>query len=332
MANSDKDILITPATDTSDVPQISFVGDSNVPVNLQVLDSNDIQFSSTNGALLTVRNLNSGIIYQVNEGISGVPLFTVNTNGTVKLVPYGGRVTVGHKHSGDAYLSVLGHYQNNHDNPSIECGSIRFSGDQNGYVTDVKAEPHIYSGARFPSNGTGSYPFNNYGSLIFQASTRSGYNNDFVFATGSAAIGSTPSPSVVARISTSGQMRLNNAGAPSYTVHADGSIYASGEIVAFSDVRKKKNIETIKNALDTVVSLRGVSYEKIDSDEGDRKINSRYIGVIAQEIEKFVPEVITEDEDGMKAVAYGNIVGLLIESIKDLNNELIDLKKKLEDK
>jgi len=52
------------------------------------------------------------------------------------------------------------------------------------------------------------------------------------------------------------------------------------------------------------------------------------MGVIAQEVEAVLPEVVTEKEDGMKAVAYGNIVGVLIEAIKDLKAEIEELKKK----
>lgn len=333
MANSDKDILITPATNTSDLPNISFVGDSNTPMQLRVLDTNDLQFESpTTGAQLTITPGQSGIIHQVS-GSSAIPLFQVTSGNKTKLVPYGGQAYVGPaSYEGYGYFNVLGHYQNDHNKPSIHCASIKFNGAQNGYVTEVTAEPTIYSAARYPSNSTGAYPFNNYGALVFQASTRNGYNNEFVWATGSADIGSSASPSVKARMDSSGRMVFGSGAAPSYYVEANGSIYASGEIVAFSDVRKKKDIKTIENALETVLSLRGVSYEKIDATDIERKINSRYIGVVAQEIEEHVPEVITEDNDGMKAVAYGNLVGLLIEAIKDLNNEVSDLKKKLEDK
>ena len=83
-----------------------------------------------------------------------------------------------------------------------------------------------------------------------------------------------------------------------------GTITASGDITAFSDERLKSDIETIDNALDKVMNMRGVSYTK-QAEKG--------IGVIAQEIEKVLPEVVTDGE--YKSVAYGNIVGVLIEAI-----------------
>ncbi len=99
---------------------------------------------------------------------------------------------------------------------------------------------------------------------------------------------------------------------PAYTLDVNGTIYASGDLIAFSDERKKTNIEPIPNALEKVLQLRGVTFDKIDGDD------RRHAGVIAQEVEKVLPEVVYTDIDGMKGVAYGNVIGLLIEAIKEL--------------
>lgn len=104
-----------------------------------------------------------------------------------------------------------------------------------------------------------------------------------------------------------------------------GTMTASGDVVAYSDVRVKENIKTIDNALDKVNALRGVEFNKI----GDTK---KSIGVIAQEIEKVLPEVVREEDDGMKAVAYGNIVGVLIEAVKELSNKVEELENQLKQK
>ena len=101
---------------------------------------------------------------------------------------------------------------------------------------------------------------------------------------------------------------------PSYPLHVAGNIYTANSIISFSDIINKTNIETIPNALDTVKKLRGVTYNRIDSGE-------QQIGLIAQEVLKIVPEVVSKTKDGL-AVAYGNIVGLLIESIKELSEEV----------
>ena len=99
-----------------------------------------------------------------------------------------------------------------------------------------------------------------------------------------------------------------------------GNFTATGDVTAYSDKRLKRNIETITNAVDTVSKLRGVNFEK------DGRHST---GVIAQEVEEVLPQVVHTDADGMKSVAYGNIVGILIEAIKEQQKEIEELKKKL---
>ena len=100
------------------------------------------------------------------------------------------------------------------------------------------------------------------------------------------------------------------------------SIYASHNIVAYSDARSKTNVTTIDNALDKVDAIRGVTYNKVEDPDG-----IRYMGVIAQELQEVLPEVVAEGEDGSLAVAYGNIVGVLIEAVKELRAEIRELKE-----
>ena len=97
-----------------------------------------------------------------------------------------------------------------------------------------------------------------------------------------------------------------------------GNITADGYVDSASDIKLKTNIKTIDNALDKVLQLRGAEYDRIDRD------NQHEIGVIAQEVEKIIPEVVHGDET--KTVSYGNLVGLLIEAVKDLKKEIDELK------
>ena len=99
---------------------------------------------------------------------------------------------------------------------------------------------------------------------------------------------------------------------------ATGNITASGYVDSASDIKLKTNIKTIDSALDKVLQLRGAEYDRIDRD------NQHEIGVIAQEVEKIIPEVVHGDET--KTVSYGNLVGLLIEAVKDLKKEIDELK------
>jgi len=94
-----------------------------------------------------------------------------------------------------------------------------------------------------------------------------------------------------------------------------GGILATGDITAFSDRRLKENIETLNGK--KVLQMRGVSFTK-DGEKGS--------GVIAQEIEEVAPELVKENIDGIKSVAYGNLVGYLIEGLKEQQKEIDELK------
>lgn len=101
-----------------------------------------------------------------------------------------------------------------------------------------------------------------------------------------------------------------------------GSFTATGNITAYSDERLKENVETIEGALDKVSQMRGVTYNyKSALNDGQRGT-----GVIAQEMQQVMPEVVEEGE--YLSVAYGNIVGVLIEAVKELKAELDKCKCK----
>ena len=103
---------------------------------------------------------------------------------------------------------------------------------------------------------------------------------------------------------------------------AAGAATFNNDVTAFSDVILKDDINTIDNALDRVQGMRGVFFNRKDITGG------RQTGVIAQEVEPFLPEVVreTKDEKKIKSVAYGNMVGVLIEAIKELNAKIEKLQ------
>jgi hypothetical protein len=118
----------------------------------------------------------------------------------------------------------------------------------------------------------------------------------------------------------SNKMRLTGAG----DLHVDGDVIAYSTTV--SDVSMKDNIKTIENATETVKELRGVSYEW---NKGSRKGKSE-IGLIAQEVEQVLPDLVHEKEmmngDTIKTVDYQKMIGLLIESNKELSARLEKLE------
>lgn len=102
------------------------------------------------------------------------------------------------------------------------------------------------------------------------------------------------------------------------------SVYAGGNVTAYSDARLKENIEVIPDALSKVQTLSGYTYDRTDMD-------LRQTGVIAQEVLEVLPEAVTapSDEDGYYGVNYGSMVGLLIEAIKEQQKQIDDLKAQL---
>jgi hypothetical protein len=115
----------------------------------------------------------------------------------------------------------------------------------------------------------------------------------------------------------------------SYPLHvktqvSNVSIYADYDIAAYSDARVKEDVITISGALEKVRSMRGVTYKRIGLES-----NKRFMGVIAQEVLPHAPEVVHQDEDGMYSVSYQNMVGLLIEAIKEQQQQIDELKEQL---
>ena len=111
-----------------------------------------------------------------------------------------------------------------------------------------------------------------------------------------------------------------NAIAATTNITAGGSITAAGNVTAYSDRSLKRDIQTIEHAVDLVKSLRGVTFEMINTGQ-------QGIGVIAQEVQDVVPQVV-QDNNGILSVAYGNLVGVLIEAVKELAARVETLEKK----
>ena len=184
------------------------------------------------------------------------------------------------------------------------------------YTTQAQAASlgqgsHIYT--TNPSSGTGA--FTKYGGLVIQG--RDDGNSGIYLR-----VGAGSGQLDVLTVDNNGRIGIMDT-TPSYPLDVTGTIRATGDVIAYSDIRVKKNINTIENAVDTVNKLRGVTYQK--------KTNDEYgMGVIAQELEEVLPSLVKTDSKGMKAVAYGNITGVLIEAIKEQQVEINELKSLVE--
>lgn len=127
------------------------------------------------------------------------------------------------------------------------------------------------------------------------------------------------------------QWRINGVS----KVAIGNGIWTAGNVTAYSDRRVKTNIERIPDALNKVCKLNGYTYERtdqgVDEATGEKKV-VRQAGVIAQEVLEVLPEVVIGSEELHYSVAYGNMVSLLIEAIKELKDEVDSLKSQLKEK
>jgi len=103
-----------------------------------------------------------------------------------------------------------------------------------------------------------------------------------------------------------------------------GNMTIAGTLTQNSDASLKTNIQTIPNALEKTLQLRGVEYDRIGT-------NKHEIGLIAQEVEQVLPELVSET-NGIKSVAYSNVVSILVESIKELKQEIDTLREQINKK
>ena len=124
-------------------------------------------------------------------------------------------------------------------------------------------------------------------------------SNDIYYSTGNVGVG------------------LNN---PSHKFHVDGNIYATGNVTAYSDNRTKTNLRVIKESLEKLQRINGYTYDK----DG-----VKYTGLVAQEVLRILPEAVVGSEEDGYGLAYGNMVGILVEAIKELSEKVKNLEEKL---
>jgi hypothetical protein len=118
------------------------------------------------------------------------------------------------------------------------------------------------------------------------------------------------------------QIGLTTAGVSRFVLTNTTATF-TGDVVANSDIRLKKDIENITDALKKVNKLNGVNFTKIENDR-------RSTGLIAQDVQAVLPEAVAENEEGYLSVAYGNMVGLLVEAIKEQDSTINSLRNDVE--
>jgi hypothetical protein len=175
-----------------------------------------------------------------------------------------------------------------------------------------------------------------------------GYNAGMALTTGNynVIIGSNPGSTINGLSNTillsdgmgTERMRIDSAGnvgigttTPTFTFDVNGTIAATGSLQTHSDLRLKKNIVVIDNALEKLLTLKGVFYDWREDEFPEMNFEGgRQIGVIAQDVEKVFPEAVSKSRDGIRSVAYSMLIAPIIEAIKELKTILSFHKAEIE--
>ena len=103
------------------------------------------------------------------------------------------------------------------------------------------------------------------------------------------------------------------------------------DVFAGSDVRYKENVEPLEDSIDKIISLTAMKYDYKTTNFPHKNFSSRkQIGLMAQSVEKVLPELVATDSDGYKAINYSHLTPVLADAIKHLSKKIEDLEAKIE--
>jgi hypothetical protein len=131
-------------------------------------------------------------------------------------------------------------------------------------------------------------------------------------------------------INSTGNTSIGTADSSGYKFYVNGQAYSTGGWTA-SDVRLKKNIEPISNGVSLIRRLQGVRFDWKRDEFKDKNLDDgKQIGLIAQDVEKVLPELVKTDKEGYKAVSYDKLTAVLVEAIKDQQKQISQLRAEID--
>ena len=231
--------------------------------------------------------------------------------------------------SGSAGIALIGSYGSNTENRVVIGGSIYESNPS----TSIEFWTH--TATTHTTGGTRRIVIDSNGLNSFHNMYLTGSVDRRIKLSDSGVSGVTTSDNAVYVRGNDDDLILNCAGNGQITFTDNGvegmkllnnTLSVQGDVIAYSssDYRLKDNVKEIDNALDKVSQIRGVEF---DWNENQTVYEGHDIGVIAQEVEKVAPEIVVTRDDGYKAVNYQKLTALLIEAVKELKEEIKELKK-----
>lgn len=297
MALTDKNIVITPNVGQSADPKIVFSGADasstaqNITLQVYPTSNGTLSFEGSAGQLFSITNSLSGTIFSVND-VSGIPSIEVLDTGAVKIAQYGGDVTI---NNGKAY----------HAGNLITTGTTPPTGPTVGQMwydtaSDIVFQ-YFYDGDSYqwvevsPNAAPAGYTISN------DISTNATYYPAFVTTT--------TGLTTEVRVSST-KLQFN----PS-----TGTLTTT-DVNVLSDLHLKDNIVNITDPMSVLSRLQGKSFTWKDN-------NNLSYGVIAQELETVLPELVKVDAQGNKSVNYIPLIAFLIEAVKKQQQEIDQIKQ-----
>jgi len=191
----------------------------------------------------------------------------------------------------------------------------KLQGSNGGAWTDLDTR----TGQSFVQNERKTYSFSNTTSYTSYRLYITAGSNSTVVSIGEWELmesGGTNSASMFYVDETTGHVGIWSTNPGSYKLYVNGPVYASS--YSGSDQRWKKNIQPIHQALSLVEKLKGVRFEyRTEEFKNKHFEKGQQIGLIAQEVEPVIPEIVKTDQDGYKAISYEKLTAVLIEAIKE---------------
>lgn len=232
--------------------------------------------------------------------------------------------------NGDASLSS-GSFTQASGNNSVAMGERTVAMSKGAFAMGRASNAGGDYSAAF-GNGTSANSFcefviGQYNKLVVVGSTHNWVSTDRIFTIGN---GTALVPSDAMVVLKSGRVGLG-VSAPTVQLDVNGDVKAV-TVTQTSDIRFKKDISTIDNALDKALHLRGVYYNWRVDEFADKKFSKDHqLGFLAQEVERVLPELVFTDSNGYKSVDYARLTAVLVEAIKEQQKIIAELKIKVKD-
>jgi len=344
MANSDKNIIITPNTGETENPKIVFsgantvVGAQNITLHVYPDDNGTLSFEGSSGQLLSITNSLEGVLFSVND-VFGLPMIQTRDDGKVVFNQYGGDVEIG----SSKFRFELSRLSSDYDTPTLRLqqqrgmlikefgfddrpGGLWLYGSTNGNIGSQG-----WIGAGYVGDGGTFRALATSGASIYfdQGATR--FYNDSGYTVGTN-VGLTERM----RITSGGEVYIaGTTDQGAYNLQCNGTgVWGAGAYVNGSDERIKDDIEPITSGLDVVKNLNPVTYRYKESWTKDQSVQTGFIAqelLAALEDQIYVDGVVQQGgSEGYYSVAYQNLIPILTKAIQEQQEIIQSLTARIE--